>query len=302
MDSCTQKRSVRWLVGICMVLVLLACGAAAAAEDESGGEPLPILRFGTTARVWGMGNAGVAAARGVEGLYYNPAALAYVVRPELSISHSRLGEASDLNFAAAALPITDRGSLGAGLLLLSSAGIPRTPDDIDKPPAGTFDYIQAVAYIGTGMEIAKGCSAGLTVKGIFGELDEEQCRGYSLEGGLRQQVNEVLTIGFLARDVIGEMNWSTGRAEELPTQFLGGATLSLLDGNLLVSGQTDPEFKDWGVGAEYNIGGYLQLRGGYVEDSITAGAGLGFGHIQLDYTWTGRESGGTHRVSFGVRF
>ena len=114
-----------------MVLVLLACGAAAAAEDESGGEPLPILRFGTTARVWGMGNAGVAAARGVEGLYHNPAALAYVVRPELSISHSRLGEASDPNFAAAALPITDRGSLGADSLL-SSAGIPRTPDDIDN--------------------------------------------------------------------------------------------------------------------------------------------------------------------------
>ncbi len=284
-----------------MVLVLLVCGAAAAAEDESGGDPLPILRFGTTARVWGMGNAGVAAARGVEGLYYNPAALAYVVRPELSISHSTLGEATDLSFAAAALPITDRGSLGAGLLLLHSGGIPRTTEDSEQP-IGSFDYVQAVAYIGTGMEIARGCSAGLTVKGIFGELDDSQCRGYSLEGGLRQQVNDVLSIGFLARDVIGEMNWSTGRVEELPTQVLGGATLSLLDGKLLVSGRTDSRFKDWGVGAEYSIGGYLQLRGGYAEDSITAGAGLGLGHIQLDYTWTGRESGGAHRVSFGVRF
>ncbi|NLA58793.1 MAG: hypothetical protein GX855_07855 [Firmicutes bacterium] len=300
MDSYPYKRSFGWMVAILTALVLLASGVAAAAE-ESGGEELPILRFGTTARVWGMGNAGVAAARGVEGLYYNPAALASVVQPELSISHSTLGEATDLSFAAAALPITDRGSLGAGFLLLSSSGIPRTKEESEEP-IGTFDYLQAVAYISTGMEIAKGCSAGLTVKGIFGEVDDAHCRGYSLEGGLRQQVNDVLTIGFLARDVIGEMNWSTGLVEELPTQVLGGATLSLLDGKLLVSGQTDSKFKDWGVGAEYNIGGYLQLRGGYVEDSITAGAGLGFGHIQVDYTWTGRESGGTHRVSFGVRF
>jgi|LFRM01.1.fsa_nt_gb hypothetical protein len=300
-DSCTQRRSAGWFIGVLIVLLLLVGGTAAAADDESGGEPLPILRFGTTARVWGMGNAGVGAARGVEGLYYNPAALAHVVRPELSISHSTLGEATDLSFAAAALPITDRGSLGAGVLLLSSEGIPRTIEG-SQQPIGSFDYLQAVAYIGTGMEIANGCSAGLTVKGIVGELDDSYCRGYSLEGGVRQQVSDVLAIGFLARDVIGEISWSTGLVEELPTQLLGGAALSLMDGRLLISGQTDLKFKDWGVGAEYSIGGFLQLRGGYAADSITAGCGLGIGHVQLDYSWTGHELGGTHRISFGVLF
>ena len=100
-----------WLITILAVLCLVVtCGMCGKAK-ESGGEPLPILRFGTTARIWGMGNAGVAAARGVEGLYYNPAALSDLSRPELSISHSALFSDTDLNFIAAALPITEQGAL-----------------------------------------------------------------------------------------------------------------------------------------------------------------------------------------------
>ncbi|NLJ24846.1 MAG: hypothetical protein GX354_05385 [Firmicutes bacterium] len=288
-----------WLITILAVLCLVVtCGMCGKAK-ESGGEPLPILRFGTTARIWGMGNAGVAAARGVEGLYYNPAALSDLSRPELSISHSALFSDTDLNFIAAALPITEQGGIGAGLLLLSSPGIPGTSEDALED---YFDYLQAVAYVGTGTRINEQLGAGVTVKGLFGRLDDATCRGYALEGGLRYKLNQVLTLGILGRDVVGRLDWTTGLTENLPTQVLAGVEASLWDGRLQVAAQTDTTFKDRGFGAEYIIGEQIRVRGGYTKESLTAGVGLGVGSIHLDYSWVGHELGGTHRISFMVGF
>ncbi|NMB11044.1 MAG: hypothetical protein GX977_02035 [Firmicutes bacterium] len=300
MDSQLSSKLERLMITVWLLLCLVMTGGAQAEAKESGGDPLPVLRFGTTARIWGMGNAGVAAAKGVEGLYYNPAALATVRQPELSVSHSSLWVDTDLSFMAAALPITDQGGIGAGLLLVSSPNIPGTGEgDVLEDH---FDYLQAVAYIGGAMAVDDVWGAGITIKGLFGELEEDRCRGYSLEGGLRYQVNQSLTVSLLARDLVGELTWTTGLKEAIPTQILGGAAMSFYDGKLLVSGQSDLTFKDWGFGAEYSIGEHIQLRGGYVKDSITAGAGLAVGNTRLDYSWVGHEMGGTHRVSFGVDF
>lgn len=284
---------------VMLVLCLVVSGEAYGYAQESGGEPLPLLRFGTTARIWGMGNAGVAIAEGVEGLYYNPAGLSAIHQPELSISHSALHMDTDLYFLAAGLPLARNTGIGAGLLLLSSPGIQGADAD---SPTDYFDYLQAVAYAGFGLETGKRLKAGLTAKGLFGELAEATCRGFALDGGLRYQVNPLLTVGVLARDLVGELSWSTGLKERLPSQCIGGASLSLLQGKVLLSAETDMAFKKWGLGAEYSIGDHVKLRGGYAKQSLTAGAGLGLGNVYLDYSWVGHELGGTHRLSFAVRF
>ena len=159
-----------------------------------------------------------------------------------------------------------------------------------------------MAYVGAGTRIRDDWDAGVTVKGLFGQLDDATCQGYSLEGGLRYHVNQVLTLGIVGRDVVGKVNWTTGLTENIPIQVLAGIEASLLDGRLVVSGQTDTTFKDHGLGAEYSIGEQIRLRGGYTKDSLTAGVGLETGNIQLDYSWVGHELGGTHRVSFMVGF
>lgn len=283
-----------------LLILLVASTSGLASGKEQGGEPMPLLRFGTTARVWGMGNVGVATAEGVEGLYYNPAALASVRQPRLSISHSSMFVDTSMSFLATALPMGDYGGIGAGLLILSSPGIPKT--DYDMEHMGYFDYLQAIAYWGMGMELKGGISAGVTMKGLFGSLDDATCRGYALEGGLCYRAAHGVTLGVLARDVVGEVGWSTGHKENLPCQVRGGAAVELLEGRLLVSGETDTSLKKWGLGAEYNVRDAVRLRGGYVEDSLTAGAGLCLGRVQLDYAWVGHELGGTHRVSFSVDF
>ena len=289
---------------VVLLLILLIVGTSGLVNGkEQGGEPMPLLRFGTTARVWGMGNAGVATAEGVEGLYYNPAALASVEHPQLSISHSTMFVDTSMNFIATALPMGKHGGLGAGLLILSSPGIPKTDYDlVTESVIGYFDYLQAIAYWGMGMELEGGIGAGVTMKGLFGTLDDATCRGYSLEGGVRYRASQGVTLGLLARDALGELSWSTGHKEDLPCQVLGGVAVELLGGRLLVSGETDTSLKEWGLGAEYNLRDSVQLRGGYVKDSFTAGAGLYLGRVQLDYAWVGHELGGTHRLSFSVGF
>jgi len=301
MDGLLGIGSKRLLVAACIVLCLVVTIGTYGNAEESGGEPIPLLRYGTTARIWGMGNAGVACAQGVEGLYYNPAVFGGLRQPELSISHSSAFVDYDLNFLAAALPLTDKAGVGVGLLISSSTGIPRTGHE-EGSQKGYFDFLQTAIYVGAGLEISEGCEAGVTMKGLFGQVDDEACRGYSLEGGVRYKVNELLTIGVLARDMVGTLSWTTGTREQIPHQIIGGATISLLDESLLITGQTAMGFKDWGFGAEYSIGDYIRLRGGYVEDSVTAGAGLKAGSITLDYSWVGHALGGAHRVSFGVRF
>lgn len=112
-----------------LLAALLAVGppAQAALTSDVGGSAGQFLQLGAGARALGMGEAMAAAAEGPDALYWNPAGLSRMRRPELLYSRAQLPGSVAHDFAAYSVPVHAlRGTLAVGLTRLSQSGITQT--------------------------------------------------------------------------------------------------------------------------------------------------------------------------------
>lgn len=108
------------------VLLALATPVRATLVRDVGGSTGQFLQLGAGARALGMGEAMVAAAEGPDAIYWNPAGLSRMRRPEAVYSRAQLPGGVSHDFAAASLPVRWlKGTLAVGLTRLAQADIPR---------------------------------------------------------------------------------------------------------------------------------------------------------------------------------
>ena len=162
-------------------------------------------------------------------------------------------------------------------------------------------------------------SFGMNMKLIRRALDVASASAQSLDLGMiislggratgtgRQQS---LSFGISVFDIAGSrMNWNTGTdyADPLPMRLVAGVGLTRAlpgrNNTLALSVAQDVlQLQLPRLGVEYQIGRVLALRGGYRATGWSAGAGLNFGKVMLDYAFSTHELGATHRVGGGARF
>lgn len=107
-------------------LLALTPPARAALTSDVGGSSGQFLQLGAGARALGMGEAMVAAAEGPDALYWNPAGLSRMSRPEAAYARAQLPGSVAHDFAAVAVPVRAlKGTLAVGLTRLSQSGIAR---------------------------------------------------------------------------------------------------------------------------------------------------------------------------------
>jgi hypothetical protein len=149
--------------------VLAAVAALALAAGPAGAQSKTGTAFGDflliepSARVTGMGNAGVTLDGGLDAVYYNAAAIGFLERRAALFSHSEWLAGINYNYAAAALPLRAAGSLFASLTALSSGDIAvRT---VEQPQGtGELYHVTDVALgLGFGRRITDRFSAGVQV-------------------------------------------------------------------------------------------------------------------------------------------
>lgn len=153
-------RAAAWAVALGAALAGALAPAPAAAQTKTGTAIGDFLLIEPSARVAGMGNAGVTLDAGIQGVYYNPAAIGYLDRYALMFSHSAWLADIDYNYAAAALPLRRWGTLFASVTALSSGDIlVRTVDQ----PLGTgefYDVTDVAVGVGWGLRVSDRFSAG----------------------------------------------------------------------------------------------------------------------------------------------
>jgi hypothetical protein len=135
--------------------------APAGAQTKTGTTIGSFLLIEPSARVTGMGNAGATLDAGLQGVYYNPAALGQIDRYALMFSHSEWLADIDYNYAAVALPVRKLGTFGASVTALTSGDIAvRTVDQ----PLGTgefYDVANVAVGVGWGLRVSDRFSAGI---------------------------------------------------------------------------------------------------------------------------------------------
>ncbi len=107
------------LLAAAALAALAALPVAAFAQSKVGTTIGQFLLIEPSARVAGMGNAGVTLLSGLDGAYYNPASAAHVDRYELAFTHADWFAGIRYDYAAFAMPL---GRWGNGYVSVTSLG------------------------------------------------------------------------------------------------------------------------------------------------------------------------------------
>jgi len=150
------------------IAALAACARTGAAQTKTGTSIGDFLLIEPSARIAGMGNAGVSMDDGLDAVYYNPAALAWVDRVALDFSHSAWIAGIAHDYAAMAVPL---GKWGSGMASVTSL----RSDDMDVRtvafPLGTGERFSA-SDVALGLDYARQITDRFAVGGQVSWLQE----------------------------------------------------------------------------------------------------------------------------------
>jgi hypothetical protein len=283
-----------------------------------GGE---FLALGVGGRSLGMGGASVAVSNDVTAGYWNPAGLARINYPQISLMHEEhFGDLVNYNYAAVAIPYGEDMSFGISVVRLSIDGIPDTrnalydangdgildinSDRLDYDKIKEFSNADWAFYLTFSKRYTEDFYWGANVKIIKRDIAEFSAYGIGFDIGGYYTPMENLHLGAALQDITTTLvAWSTGRNELItPTAKIGAAyELGLLGGTLMPAMDFDVRFEnrkfasnfnigpvsfDMHAGLEFNYKGIFAVRGGYNDvKQFTVGAGIKLPKLNIDYSF-----------------
>ncbi len=289
------------IVGPALTVLLWAGASQAVGAGLSTGADF--LDVTPSARPDAMGQAFSAVADDINTLSFNPAGLGNIRLPEVSFSQYEFLAGISFNFAGAALPLGGYGTLGLGYLGLGTAPFNSTL----SPSAvlGTDSESELMLGWGDGWGILQ---AGLTAKYIMRNVGTVSGTGVAADLGLRLRPDSRLSLGLALLNMGPDV--SLTQQEALPTNLRLGAAYRLLelpqhsldaavDSVIPLVTSLQPRI---GGGLEYWFQDAFALRVGYLantdEEGLTAGAGVKFEGLELDYAYQPFDQlGSTSRFS-----
>jgi len=223
-------------------LLLITLGlaiAATARADSYGGE---FLNLGVGARAQSLGGAYGSLADDASAVYWNPAGLSGIIRPEIMFCHTQLFDGlANHDFLGLAWPLGNRLSLGLGWIRLGVDDIPRFSYNVGTVANGSFGDNENAIFISAALKKETApwgkplkLSTGGSVKLIYNRLDDRQASGLGLDLGLQvklwlaewlaqRSTNQVI-VG-MEPAVVGRSNWGV-IALSLAAQDIGGTSIS----------------------------------------------------------------------------
>jgi hypothetical protein len=299
-------------VAICFVY---QCFSFASKKDR-GTAGAQFLKIGAGARAVGMGEAFSGIADDVSSIYWNPAGLAGLEKPSMEAMYSEWFQAMNYQFMAFAYPF----SVGTFGISLSGFGV----DNIEKrtedtaEPISDFSARDAAYSVAFARNVAEKISAGINVKIIRQQIDEETATAFAADlGAFYKTPIEKLTCGLVIQNVGSKVKF-IDEADPLPMKIKLGAGYRLLSDKLTVGLDANAPNDNrlyFSAGAEYSSRIISDLSGsfraGYKTgqetggslDGISTGAGLGYKDFNLNFAWVPYGNlGNTFRYSLAVRF
>jgi Uncharacterised protein family (UPF0164) len=263
------------------------------------------MAIGVGGRALGMGGTFVAIANDVTSGYYNPAGLANVNYPQLSLMHSeQFGNLVNYDYGSVVIPFQSDMSFGLSVMRLGVDGIPDTRNalidgttgetiyDIYNPYARIdvnritkFSNQDWAFYLTFAKKQADNFYWGANIKIIRRDIAEYSAMGVGFDVGALYSPLENLYLGANAMDITTTLvAWSTGLNElvsptlklgsayKYPIEFLGGYVMPALDFDVRFENRRfasefnlGPVSFDMHAGVEFNIENLVYIRGGYSD-------------------------------------
>jgi hypothetical protein len=275
-------------------LLVCLCGAARAGGlGDAGTTSAAFLQLGSGSRSEALGEAYVALSDDPEGMAYNPAGLAQMLKGELVASHALWLQGMTYDNLDAALSLGDGGVAGASFDYLAIPQIARTEQiadtadpELNYVQVGTFSPFDLQGSLAYARPVLRGLLAGGAVKFINENVAGAGALGLGLDLGLLYQAPlRGLTAGLAVQNLGPPMRFES-EASPLPLVARVGAAYRMLDDSLLVSVEEDAPQQDapvFAAGLEYNIAGRFYPRAGWRYDGQGNPWTLGFGLKYLQW-------------------
>ncbi|MFH1378743.1 MAG: PorV/PorQ family protein [bacterium] len=287
---------------------------------SAGTSSMTFLKIPQGSRPAGMGEVFSAISDDPMAVYWNPAGLSFIRVPELSAQfYSYVEDTTVQNIVySMPLPIEQRISIGAGLMLLQSNDFKKTvvsDNTYGFEETGSFDSQDLSLNLGSGVYFTPQASIGINLKFIQETIDTKKATAVAGDIGLiLQSVDRPYRLGLLAQH-IGTQAAFNKESWALPRTYRFSIARKILSSGWIgfeavKSADYDLEFK---AGAEIPVGSFFAGRLGYKHPlnkaelgdytGMTAGLGFIFPYYELDYAIASfGDFGYTHRISMNFTF
>jgi len=315
--STRTGQALRWLI-VC----LLVDTAWAGGPGTTGGIG---LKLPAGARPTAMGSAFVGKADDLNAVHWNPAGLALVRSPELSLMHSRYLVDTNYQVLAYAHPLPALGTVAVSFNMLDYGDLPRTrerPDGLYGGIVGNTSPQDMFLTAGLGRHLPfwgmANLKVGVSLKVALEELTSGTMVGV---GGSVGGLYDIPGTGLRVGTVFDNLGALTRGGKTLPMNWVVGAsygtdiakgfrTTYVVDGRLSVDTSAQAN-----LGAEISAFNILAVRGGWRGGGALGGPSFGVGvlyplkwlgsttRFKLDYSMAmSGELGRSQRFQLGKRF
>ncbi len=172
-----------FIVIVCLGFSFGGYGQFVSDVSKVGVTAAPFLEIGVGARAIGMGSAYVSMANDASSLYWNPAGIARLERPELLLVHTQWIADMRFDFAGFVLPLGRWGALG---LSVTSLGMDDMMVQTVDKPEGTGEFFSAgdiAMALSYAFNLTDRFSFGFTGKFIQQHIWKESAWGIALDVG-----------------------------------------------------------------------------------------------------------------------
>lgn len=183
------------------------------------------LSIGVDARAFAMGNSVVAHQKDVNSTYWNPAGLTNIQnRLQASLMHAEYFQSiAKYDFAAVAIPLQEKGTLGISLMRFGVDDILNTTELIDNngninydriSKFSTADYALTTSFAGNFFNDPN-LSVGVNAKLVYRNIGKfANSFGFGIDTGLQYKTQDDFYFGLMARDITTTFNvWSINEKE-----------------------------------------------------------------------------------------
>ncbi len=285
-------------------------------DSDAGTSGAAFLKVAPGARPVSMGEAFTGVSDDIHAVYWNPAGLATLRRPELAAMHMEYFQNIQYEFASFAMPTPSRGTWGVSISNLHVDDLERRSEDTDAA-TGDFSSSDSAYALHYGHYLTHRLALGITGKLIRQTLDSVHANAFGADmGALYDTGWNDWRVGASMQNFGTKVKFRS-ESDPLPLTFRLGASKPFLNRKLLMSSDIImPRDNDIGlaVGAEYKklitAGVSAAMRTGYRTGvdvgglhGISAGGGLEFGRAAFDFAWVPfGDLGNAYRFSLHLKF
>lgn len=290
-------------------------------HPNAGETAAPFLKIAPGGRGVAMGEANTAEDSDVFGMWWNPCSIINVEKNSVGATYNRWFQSINSSFIGAVLPQYKQ-SLGFMLdsMIIGKDMERRTGEDEDDPyfpitsdegKFGAYDVVIAGVYA---RKITKDISAGVGLKGIIQNIDDNNAYGIGIDLGMLYSnmfsiYDRKINFGASIRNFGPGIKFDR-ESFSLPLDFRAGIN-GRINPDLIMAldlHQAMDNYLKINWGAEYKLLNKLSLRAGYIYrltgnplggvSGIRAGFGVDLGKFFIDYSFTPYSYlGNSHRIS-----